>query len=63
MAVIDEILSNAQGPKSVRSDSGSVDQHPLQDQIAADKYLTGEDAVASERRGMRISRLVPPGCT
>jgi hypothetical protein len=39
------IQENAQGPKRAQGDSGSVEQHPLPDQIAADKYLASRAAV------------------
>jgi len=35
----DTILENAQGPAEARGDAVSVKQHPLPDQIEADKYL------------------------
>jgi hypothetical protein len=57
----DAILENAQGPKKVQGDAGSFENHPIPDQIAADKYLAAKDAVATPKRGLRITRLVPPG--
>ncbi len=57
----DAILSNAQGPQSASGDAGSVQQHGLADQIEADRYLSERTAVANTRRGLRFSRLVPPG--
>lgn len=33
------ILENAQQPAKAAGDSGSVEQHSLADQIAADRYL------------------------
>ncbi len=52
---------NAQGPKKAQSDAGSVEQHGLQDQIAADRYLASKKAVRARGRGIVISKLVPPG--
>ena len=49
------------GPKSVSSDAGTVEQQPLADLIAADKYLSAKCAASSTRRGLRITQLVPPG--
>ena len=55
------IEQNAQGPKKAQGDAGSVEQHDLQDQIAADRYLASKKAVRSRGRGIVISKLVPPG--
>ena len=40
---------------------GSVEQHPIADQIAADRYLASKQAMSRRNRGLRISRIVPPG--
>jgi hypothetical protein len=55
------IEQNAQGPKKAQGDAGSVEQHSLPDQIAADRYLASKRAMRSRGRGLRISKLVPPG--
>lgn len=55
------LTENAQGPKRVQGDEGSVEQHALTEQIAADKYLASKDAVQRPRRGLRLTKLVPPG--
>lgn len=60
-AISDAISTNAQGPQSASGDAGSVSQHSLSDQIAADKYLRGKDAASSPTRGLRFSSLKPPG--
>ena len=56
------IRENAAGPKRVQGDSGSMEQHSLQDQIAADKYLASKEAV---RRGIGIKtvKISPDGTT
>jgi len=56
-----QIRDNASGPKKATGDSGSVDQHSLNDQIAADRYLASKAAVRSKGLGIRFSKLVPPG--
>lgn len=56
-----QIADNATGPKRVQGDAGSVEQHSLPDQIAADRYLAAKQAVRSRGKGLRISKLVPPG--
>lgn len=55
------IADNAAGPKRAQGDSGSVEQHPLPDQVAADRYLASKEAAKRADRGIRISRLIPPG--
>jgi hypothetical protein len=57
----DAIRQNAQGPAKASGDAGSVEQHPLPDQIEADKYLAAKDAAKSKSRGLRFNKLVPPG--
>ncbi len=57
----DTIRQNAQGPARASGDAGSVEQHKLSDQIAADKHLAGKDAVNKKHRGLRFNKLVPPG--
>ncbi|MFN8857102.1 MAG: hypothetical protein ACK50P_16170 [Planctomycetaceae bacterium] len=55
------LRENATGPAKVAGDAGSVEQHSLPDQIAADRYLQAKAAVKAKRRGLRFSKLVPPG--
>ncbi|MCK6490622.1 MAG: hypothetical protein L6R48_20405 [Planctomycetes bacterium] len=55
------IAQNAQGPKKAQGDAGSVEQHSLPDQIAADRYLAAKRAVRARGRGIVISKLIPPG--
>ena len=55
------IRDNAAGPKRATGDSGSVEQHSLDDQIAADRYLASKKAARSKGLGIRLSKLVPPG--
>jgi hypothetical protein len=57
----DAIRENAAGPAKVAGDAGTVEQHPLGDQIAADKYLAAKEAAKSPSRGLRFNKLVPPG--
>ncbi|MCO6455480.1 MAG: hypothetical protein J5I93_09300 [Pirellulaceae bacterium] len=57
----DAIRENAQGPAKAAGDSGSMEQHKLPDQIAADKYLASKEAAKSKRRGLQFNKLVPPG--
>jgi hypothetical protein len=57
----DAIRENAQGPAKAAGDSGSMEQHKLSDQIAADKYLASKEATQSKSRGLRFNKFVPPG--
>jgi len=59
----DAIRENAQGPGKAAGDSGSMEQHKLSDQIAADKYLASKDAAKSKRRGLVFNKFVPPGAS
>ncbi len=57
----DKIRENAEGPAKASGDAGSVEQHKLADQIAADRYLNSKEAANSKRRGLQLNKLVPPG--
>ncbi len=58
----DAIEENAVGPKSASGDTGSVTQHPLPDQIEADKYTKAKNATrAGNGLGIRYVKFVPPG--
>jgi hypothetical protein len=59
--ISDTIKQAAQSPAKATGDSGSVEQHPLQDQIAADKYLKSLTAMTRKKKGLRFMKLVPPG--
>jgi hypothetical protein len=55
------IRDNAQGPAKASGDSGSMEQHPLRDQVAADRYLSSKKAAKSKGLGLRFTKVVPPG--
>ena len=55
------IKTNAEGPAKASGDSGSVEQHKLSEQIAADKYLASKAATAGKGLGVRLVKLSPPG--
>ncbi len=59
----DTIRENAQGPAKAAGDAGSVEQHKLADQIAADRYLASKEAAKSKRRGLVFNKFVPPGAS
>jgi hypothetical protein len=57
----DAIEQNAKGPAKATGDSGSMEQHPLPDQIAADRYLASKEAAKKKGLGIAMKKLVPPG--
>ena len=57
----DTIQDNAAGPRKATGDSGSVEQHPLRDQVEADRYLNSKKAARSKGLGVKVTKLVPPG--
>ena len=56
------IRENAEGPRRAKGDSSEMEQHPLPDQIAADRYLESKNA-SRKGLGMRVTKLVPPGAS
>jgi len=55
------IETNAAGPRRASGDSGSVEQHSLTEQIAADKYLESKNASRSKGLGIKLAKLSPGG--
>ena len=55
------ILENATGPKSASGDAGSVEQHSLPDQIAADKHIQSKQAMNSRGLGIKLLKISPSG--
>ena len=55
------IRENAVGPKHVSGDSGSVEQHKLSEQIAADKYLESKKASRAKGLGVKLAKISPGG--
>ena len=56
------IEQNATGPRQAAGDGVNVQQHSLPDQIAADKYLAGKEAVSKDpAKGFTRVKIVPPG--
>ena len=55
------IRENAVAPAEVTGDSGSMKQHPLKDQIEADRYLSSKQAARSRGLGVRVTKMIPPG--
>jgi hypothetical protein len=57
----DTIEQNAKGPAKASGDSGSMEQHRLSEQIAADRYLASKGAARRKGLGVKMTKLVPPG--
>ena len=57
----DIIQENAEGPAKASGDAGSMEQHSLPDQIAADRYLESKKAARRKGLGIQLKKLVPPG--
>ena len=55
------IKENAAGPRRASGDSGSVEQHGLTDQIAADKYLESKKASRAKGLGVKLAKISPGG--
>ena len=55
------IKTNAEGPAKASGDSGSVEQHPLPDQIAVDRYLESKKASRVAGLGVKVKKLSPGG--
>jgi hypothetical protein len=57
----DTIRESAAGPASAEVDGVKTQQHPLPDQIEADRYLESKKASRRKGLGMAFKKLVPPG--
>ena len=55
------IEQNATGPRKASGDSGSVEQHSLADQIAADKYLESKKTSRAKGLGIKLVKISPGG--
>ena len=55
------IKDNIAGPKSASGDAGSVEQHSLTDQIAADKHLQSKEAMKTKGLGIKLLKISPSG--
>ena len=57
----DTIEQNAQGPESAEVDSTRVKQHPLSEQVEADKHLGSKAAGKNPAKALTRMKIVPPG--
>ena len=51
----------AQKPQSASGDNGSVTARPISELIAADEYRRNRSGASGKRRGLRFSKIEPPG--
>jgi len=59
--ISDAVLSAAAGPKRVKGDAGEVEQYGIAELIEAERYQRSKCASVKSNRGLRFSKLVPPG--
>ena len=60
----DQALRDAASqPAKASVDGQSVEQHPLKDQIEADRYLASKAVARKPGLGIKFAKLVPPGST
>ena len=57
----DAIDAAARAPKKVQEGETSIEQHPLPDQVAADRYLRAREGLRNGGLGIYYKRFVPPG--
>lgn len=57
----DTIATNAIGPQFAQNDMGSMRQHPIPDQIEADRYAKSQAQIKSSTRGFLLTKIRPAG--
>ena len=61
--VIDAIAENLTQPRRVRTEAGEVEQHELDRQVEAAKFVSGARAAANPFGCLRLARIESPGAT
>lgn len=56
-----QIETNAAAPRVAEQDQTRAEQHPLPDQIEADRYLAAKNATRKSGLGILLGRFKPPG--
>lgn len=56
-----DVEQNAKDPRRVATNSETAEQHPIPDQIAADKYANQQAAAARDGLPFFIAKFRPPG--
>ena len=59
----EQIETIAAAPKRTTTDAGTVEEHDLDELIAADRYLKEQAAAAAPHRRIGYGKFVPPGTT
>lgn len=57
----DAIEDAAITPKSVEGDEGKVTARDIDELIKADEYLASKTAMRKKGKGIRFSKMIPPG--
>lgn len=60
-AIEEAIAENATGVKRMRIGNEEAEAHPVADQIAAAKFLGGQEAVRSSSGPLVFRKIQPPG--
>jgi hypothetical protein len=62
MPDLSDILEDAAAePVEARGDAGSIRQRSLAELIEADRYLKSRDGLRRTDRGLKLTKLSPPG--
>jgi len=62
--VIDALAANLAQPRRARTDAGEVEQHELDRQVEAAKFIMQSRAAASSPfKSLRFARIESPGAT
>ena len=56
-----DIRTQANNPKRIRTDEGTVEERTIDELIKADRYLKTGDAQSAAPYGLRVARSKPPG--
>ncbi len=59
--ITDAITEAITNPLMAKSDAGEVQMNKLTDMVAAAQYLATVNAARKRGRGIRFSKLIPPG--
>lgn len=59
----DEIEAAVSAPKQVTTDGVTVEGRDVDELIKADQYLQNKQAASSKSRGLRFSKISPPGAS
>lgn len=57
---VEEVANN---PLRVKGDAGEVESHNLEDLVEAARYVDAAAASQRKTRGLRFTKLVPPGAS